>query len=378
MKTASHTTFKFSRFAAAAVLFLLLDGLCFRTGFYTRFIEPSSAAGVFKERLIEVRETKKLAKLTTPSKIQHLIAFMGDSRMSSGFSAKEFDELEQNKTGYTALNLAMPGSTPRVWFYLLEQADKNNNAFDAIVLPMPSYDFYGVHPQGDPADRPLDLRILLPMINSAQLIDLANSFHDDSVKERIWISALISAVPFQDDVCDFLMNPAQRLDRLKNRKNYAGVGDYNYQGSESSLSGFVAREHRLVSAPPNAPPGIKFDVESGLARALPAKAKDLDKAYLAFWLNRIVDKYQNSKTKIIFVRIPSDPFRVGQAETPNEVFNTLKRRPNVLMMEPNAFTAFEKPIYFHDLLHLDTKGRNEFSKALATGLLNLISQPQTL
>ena len=362
-----------SRFLAAVILFLLVDGLTFRTGFYNRYLEPNSAAGVFKEAGLEAINCLSYEKRAQPSNPRHVIAYMGDSRTSEGFSEKIFDEIAEPISNYKAVSLAMPGSTPRIWYYFLKDFDKHNNAFSAIVLPLPSYDFAAIYPYGDPADRELDLKVLLPVLTTTQLFDLAQTCNSSNLKLKIWLSAIIFSLPYQNDICDFISNPAQRLSRLKEQKTYAGSGVYNYKGNDASLEGFVVADHRLISAPPNAPPKLKEDVEAGLEiQRVSPEFKLLEKRYLKYWLNRILDKYKNSPTKIIFVRIPSDPFRIGLAEQPGELISSLISRPNVIVLDSNLFTAFEKPEYFDDFLHMDSKARIGYSYALTEKLLEVL------
>ena len=328
---------------------------------------------MFKEAGLEAINCLSYVKRAQPKNPQRLVAFMGDSRTSEGFSEKKFDEIAEPVSNYKAVSLAMPGSTPRIWYYLLNDVDKYNTAFGAVVLPLPSYDFAAINPYGDPANRELDLKVLLPVLTTEQLIDFANTCSDYNLKLRIWLSTIIFSIPYQSDICDFISNPTKRLERLKAQKMYAGAGPYYYKGNEASLEGFVVANHRLISVPPNTPPKLKSDVEAALATQVASPiSKMQEKLYLTYWLNRIVDKYRNSSTKIILVRIPSDPFRIGLAEPPNEVLNALTTHQNVIVMDPNLFTAFEKPVYFDDILHMDSKARLGYSRALSEKLLEVL------
>lgn len=91
------------RLLCAAALFVAVEGVVFRTGLYSRLLEPDSTAGILQS----VLDDEKRRAVAGP----HEVLAIGDSRM--GFQARAANEIATG-TGYRFATIAMPGSTPRV------------------------------------------------------------------------------------------------------------------------------------------------------------------------------------------------------------------------------------------------------------------------
>jgi len=104
---------------------------------------------------------------------------------------------------------------------------------------------------------------------------------------------------------------------------------------------------------------------------LPAQTGERQR-FVYYWLGRIAEMYSNSDTKILFVKIPSNPYSV-EVE-PNNIVQPLKleefgRRPNVCVAPENAFDDLQDPKFFFDTMHLNACGRQKFTEQLTNLVL---------
>jgi len=325
-----------STFLWAIVAIVLMDAALFRSGFYERLIKPNSSAGVFRYR-------RKYGLLKAKQSTT-LVAAVGDSRIGEGFSARMFDQIA-TPTRYTAVNLAVPGSTLRVWYYLLEQIDPHRNAFKLIVIPMSSYS------DGDESEdfvnRLLDLQFLLPFASPSECLDVLTTYTDQSIRLRVIAGSIFRAYALHSDIKDFLLNPPQRFAELAIGKFY---NDYKYEGRTESVSQSLTNRNSFHDC-------------------AVARQQRKNSPYKCFWLNRIVAAYKGKDTKILVIKIPTDPLLkvpkdVGD-QNENATLACLAGNKNVFASPEYLFGALNRPDYFFDDVHMNGKGRKVFSEKLS-------------
>ena len=105
------------------------DGLLFRTGQYSQYLEPDSSAGTLESTLYWLRNTK-------PAQVPEVLV-IGDSRVAEGFSALVAAAAVNQRLYFW--NFGVPGTTPRVWYYTLRDADPTRRRFAAIVFALDGY-----------------------------------------------------------------------------------------------------------------------------------------------------------------------------------------------------------------------------------------------
>src|SRR5260370_1094017 len=93
--------------------FFALDGLIFRTGFYTRILEPDSAAGTF-ERIL------KREQQAQPWYGRNLVVTLGDSRFA--YYPRVANE-QTPSTGLSFRHAGVAGTDIRAWHYMLRDLD---------------------------------------------------------------------------------------------------------------------------------------------------------------------------------------------------------------------------------------------------------------
>lgn len=87
-------------------------------------------------------------------------------------------------------NAAMPGASPRCWYYLMREIDPDRLHFSVIVVPIDNYDDEdGV---SDWADWTLDTRIVVFCLRLGDLRDYTSSFHSARSRFEAWRDAVLT------------------------------------------------------------------------------------------------------------------------------------------------------------------------------------------
>jgi hypothetical protein len=358
----SHKT-RLSPFIAALFVLFALDTLLFRSYFYERFIKFDSSAGIYRYRRTLL---SKRAKDTS-----RLISVVGDSRMAEGFSAKTFDQIAASSP-YRALNLAVPGSSLRVWYYLLSQADPTRKAFKLIVIPMCSF---SDHDEGELfSNRLLDLQFLMPYLSVNDSIECLQTYSEFEPRMDVLLATVFKLYAYRFDVRDFVLNPAGRLQDIDLCNKY---NDYSYTGHEESLRTYLDKHSHhahLNSAQESAMERLNKCVTAPIANQTGDKLR-----YNRLWMNRIIDAYHDTDTILMFVKIPAGP--VSQFHEAPKVYSNIElvsHKPNVLVAPEHMFDDLQSPDYFFDDLHLNARGRQIFSKRLSEAILQKLQYDSSL
>src|SRR5690242_13907821 len=101
----------------------------FHSGIYVSWLDPFSSTGL--ARLVVYNEEKRPVGASD-------VLIVGDSR-TQGLSPRLANSLA-SETSYNFASIAVPGSTPRVWYYLLRTIDPHRDRYAAIVFGLDDYD----------------------------------------------------------------------------------------------------------------------------------------------------------------------------------------------------------------------------------------------
>jgi hypothetical protein len=349
-------------FLFALAAFLLLDTAVFRSGWYQQILEPYSSAGMYlfqkNHALFRVNHSK------------HLIAFLGDSRMLEGFSVKDFCR-NTVKTEYVPALLDVPATSLRVWYYLLKQVDPKGSAFEAVVVPLVSYS--NVDERDDPNERALDASFLAPHLSFGESIDLLASYADDEIRARILLGCAVKMYAYRLDVQGLLFDPKQRLRNIRHWKREDELLIYNYDGRPNSLVGIV-EEHDALSKGTSTISDLALQRLNHRVHALLPPQSGRQKKYNDYWLNRLVDHYSNTGTKIIVYKIPTDPFQ-RKIPIPDDysTITRLSKQKIVAVLPENLFQDLSAPDYFWDDMHLNQAGRRVLTRRLTSAVLQVLT-----
>lgn len=337
------------------------DALLFRSGLYYRWIEPQSTAGTTRSAIRVVDQTYDQGRQN--------VLVLGNSRIGEGFSPVLADEATAG-TGLHFINAAIPGTDPRVWYYLLRQLDPRAERFAALVVPVP-YDPGGT--AAAPADYPLDVAYLAPLLRLKDFADFPSSFDDSALTQRARRAILFPAQPMRDDIAALLASPLQRRRDLR-MWQWRHVGDVlryggraealpdlaldsgtlqplDWQGREAELKPKLSGYFAALSPPPK---------PSGEARAR-------NDRYYREWLRRIAGPYSAHAIPVIVIEVPRGPFHGTHAPAPaaTGAVAELAAAGLVTVLPGGSFVDLEQPRYFFDSLHMNRAGRERFSPRLA-------------
>jgi len=323
------------------LLFLTLDAAIFRSGFYSGYLEPNSTTGQVEYHLIWLR---RAPRANVPE-----VVVVGDSRIAEGFSARTAEAAVQGKLHFT--NDGMTGSSPRVWYYFLRDADPKRDRFSRIVLALDHY--ADEDAEENLSDRPSDLNYLAVRLKPWDCYEFAHSF---------------PGTVLRPDVLSFLSNIPDRVARANDwREKGAGYVD-GYGGKDEELTGLtVDEEKREIHFPPNLKDWQINAVRSTVLPGTAAQTGSLTR-YRKLWLGRILDLYKGTGTTIVFLQIPRAPWPIPDSKVPARFLDSVAGQKGVEVLPEGTFKNLETPELFADGLHLNHKGRPIFSTMLAERL----------
>jgi hypothetical protein len=340
--------------------FLIADGAIFRLGWYNKYLEPQSSAGMVESYLFWLKHT-------LPAKVPEVMV-LGDSRIAEGFSSRDADRAAGNKIHFW--NFGMGGTSPRIWYYVLRDADPTRRRFRAIAMELDHYsdqDEFDSRP-----NRLIDLNFIIGRLRLTDCPDFAASMVSREFKEKALAGCLFKGIPLRRDAQEFLRNISDRIKRSKDWRDKGLFYTTDYLGREENLNGLSAdfAQRTLVY-----PPGIDEQRRSSIeAMVMPAVAPQTGETarYRELWLGRILDLYKDSPTRIIFFEVPRAPLPRPEDHVPAAWLQSALKRPRVAALPQNTFRDLERPDAFFDGLHLNRVGRGIFSARIAETIPPLI------
>lgn len=351
------------RLLAALLSFACLEALLFHTGLYASIIKPDSGAGWVESLL---RNELRRAK---PDRNQVLA--VGHSRMA--LLPRVANQMKA-ETGYTFATIALGGTSPRGWYYELRAVDPTARAYAAIVIPSDDYD--ELDGWEDYADRETDPYYLVNRLQLRDLLDFPWSYRDHKLQWRAVESILFKGLIYKQDFRDFLANPAARMAQVRQFRRGSGDWVYDYGGLPENLAGLtIDWDHKVARFPDRLTAPQRDLINNTLFTPLPPD-RGRQTEYFRYWFGRIVDRYRDSGTKIIFLRVPRAP--VSPPDRPPKRDSSIRQlasRPNVIVLDEHRFDELERPELFGDPLHLNGDGMQKFSRILAIEVRNHLRSP---
>jgi hypothetical protein len=350
--------------ACGFALFFLLDALLFRTNLYSSIIQPESYTGRFELTLWrDLREQTQSA---------NLVATLGDSRFSYPPSVMDGQARE---TGYTFSHAGIAGSKPRDWYYMIRDLDPASRAYRAVVIGMDDFD--DEDQDDEERERLLDLRIVINRLRLRDVFEFAGSYRTWPSRWTAFRGALLKGSVYQPDIEEFLSGPSRRMATVK----------LFHEGWPQWTHDFIPEDHNLAGLsidwnawkatyPPGANPA-EHELIDGilLRRATPQTGSQAE--YRRHWLGRIVDHYQKSATRVIFIRLPRGPVVRPEwlVKKLSSSVRELGRRENVILVDEHRFDSLERPELFKDPLHLNREGATRFAVILSAEIRQTLGPP---
>jgi hypothetical protein len=340
----------------AAITFVLLEGAIFRSGFYARYLEPSSSTGLFERNFQDEQKRKPFG----PDEV----LVVGDSRIGEGFSAK-LANAARAEHGYYFANVSVAGTTPRCWYYLLRDLDPTRMRYRAIILPVEAYEDIDIFE--DLGDRLLDLHFCIMRLRYSDSYEFASSLHTSRKRLEAFRGILFKGLVFQSDLLAFIEHPRRRLSDAATSREHSWKWRYDYVGHTEDLSGLqvdwtgnTIRFPEMLSSPE------RERIQQNLLGPIPKQDGTLAR-YRLQWYGRILDLYRNSDTRLIFLALPRGPMVPPdpRIQPLSHSIRDLARRPGVILLPEDSFALLEKGDFYFDSLHLNARGRAQFSAMLA-------------
>jgi hypothetical protein len=333
--------------------FLGAQAAVFHTGLYAYWVSPSSTTGYLETVLYHERIRPKVG----PNQVLGI----GDSRM--GLVRRTADALTP-ETGYSFGTIAVAGTTPRCWYYMLRDADPTARAYRAIVIALDSYNDDDAFE--DVADRESDLNYLAARLGWRDLAEFSGSYHDPERQRRAALGIAFKGLIFKRDFVDFLAAPRERIRTVRQSWRDSYRWFYDFRDDSPSLAGLAVNwEDRSVTLPVGAPEELFVGLRRHLIEPLPPQT-GRHSAYMKYWLGRIHDHYRGSPTRLIFLRLPRAPWIRPDLppENPHASVRLLAREKNVTLLPEHLFDELERPEFFKDEVHLTQAGAERFTVIL--------------
>jgi 8-oxo-dGTP pyrophosphatase MutT (NUDIX family) len=343
----------FLRLLCAAAAFAVAEGVVFRTGLYSRLLEPDSTAGLLQS----VLDDEKRRVVAGPREVLAI----GDSRM--GMRARAANELEP-ETGYRFATIAMPGSTPRVWYYMLRDVDPTGRRYAAILIGVDEYDD---EDYADLSNREMDIRYVTPLLGWADVFPFAASFPEWRTRWEAARAAVFKGYAYRADVQDFLAHHKFRMKKIAVMRREAAAWRYNQAWDAGDVTGLsVDWKNWTIHFPEGSTESQKRILTEVLMRET-VEQTGLRGKYLRQWYGRIVEHYRGSRTKIVFLRLPRGPVvrPILVARKTAVARELAASNSQVRLIGEHAFDSLEQPRFFGDPMHLNQAGSQEFSRMAA-------------
>jgi hypothetical protein len=349
----------FRVFIAAAAVFIFLEGLIFRTGFYARVIEPSSSTGSLESTLNQELSRHPLG----PDEV--LVS--GDSRIGEGFSPKVVNDAYARGDYYFA-SAGIAGATPRCQYYFLRDADPTHRRYRAVVLAVDSYD--DVDYGEDLADRVSDLHYCIFRLRYRDAFEFASSFTTGRRRFEAFRGSLLKGLTLQEDLLAFFEHRRKRLSEVAAWREHGSEWVYSYGGHDSDVDGItVDWKEKTIQFPDKVPMAVRNSISNDLFGPAPSQDGGMGR-YRRLWYGRILDLYRNSDTKLIFLALPRGPVvpPVPRVQPLSHSIRDLGREHHVILLPDHLFDPLEQGRFFFDSQHLNAQGRAQFSRMLANAI----------
>ena len=338
-----------------------LDALVFRSGLYTSILEPDSSTGLFE--LILRREQQAQHQYG-----RNLIATLGDSRFA--YYPRVANE-QSAATGLFFRQAGVAGTDARAWYYMLRDLDPTRDRYRAVVFGVDDYDDEdGAYDIGDDL---ATLHYVEARLRLSDIIPFSLSFEDPKARWQAFRGSLLKGTVFQRDVLAFLSHPRKRLaDIALNARGYE-QWTYDFVDTDRSVAGLKIDWNTFTATVPPGNDALRDELTRFvLYRPYPQTGRHA--AFRRKWFGRLVDRYQGTGTKVVFVRLPRGPIPRPDnlVHKKSSSIREFAARPGVLLLDEHAFDSLEKPELFKDAFHLNNAGCSQLSVRLAQEIARLL------
>lgn len=333
---------------------ICVDAIVFHSGLYVSILAPASYAG-------RIAETTRVEKERAPSGLNEVLV-LGDSRIAEGFSASLANELG-SPTGLKFVSLAEPAASANTWYYMVREVDPTARRYWAIVIP------YGLGYEPNSADL-LRISMTGPLLRYSDGFHFASGFQRWSGRFRAFTACILRGSAYQDDIVALLEHPIERIRSLQKERTAMHSREV-YEGRNYDLVGTTYdAATRQVGFAPKLTEAQRLAFRKSLIQPTQSDTEYSIKLQRE-WIPRIMDRYSNSSTAIVLTPVPRGPFveLPGFSGGYDSVLPSSIINRTTFSLPERTFDFLEKPEYYFDAFHLNTKGRRRFTETLVSELM---------
>jgi hypothetical protein len=343
----------------AIVVFFVLDTAVFRTGWYASILEPNSTAG-FLQSSLWVEQHR-------PAAGSNEVLAIGDSRIPLKPSAAN-----AAGTAYRFFTIAVPGTTPRCWYYMLRTADPGANRYAAIVIPFDTYDDRNWE---DLRVRESDMRYLAPLVGFPDLFDFASSYPEWPLRGQAAATVLFKGFIYREDLQDLLVRHKARLGVVRDLQRRPSGWRYDAPWETQNLAGMsIDWNSRTLNLPQYLSDQKRKEIHDILLADQPPPTLEFA-GYRRQWFGEIIRHYRGSRTRLLFVRLARGPVvRPGLITDSTSSIREIAARGEAVLLSEHLFDELERPELFGDALHMNQQGAVEFSGILAREVAKVLGR----
>lgn len=342
--------------ASIAGLWWGVEALLYRSGLYYHLAEPDSNTGAVVNALLLVEREFR------PDRRNVLV--FGDSRVGEGVWAQW---VEAEAGDFNVVNLAVPGSTPRTWYYLLREILRRGYRPHAIAIGT----VYMSRPVGASADWPLDPAHAAPLLGLGDARAFEQSFASPTMRERARHAVWFPALAMRQDTLAALRAPLERWHKLRKYRPalLAAIPVHGGNGGRMPAVSFDAAG--TVRDWAGADAGQRAQVE-GLQHDFrtppPADLVAGDRDFRAHWFARIATLATQHDALLLVFPLPRGPYAELLPAPQALDIGDAMQAPGLRALPAEFSSALESPEFFFDRLHLNAAGRQRLSAALGREL----------
>jgi hypothetical protein len=228
---------------------------------------------------------------------------------------------------------------------------------------------YGIGYEPSTAD-PLRISMAAPLLRYGDCFNFASAFQRWSGRFRAFTACILRGSAYQGDVADLLEHPTARIksvqqeaERLHSRAIYKGR-DYDLVGtSYDPTTGQVTFAPKLTEAQ-------RAAVRKSLIQPSQSDTEYSLKLQRE-WIPRILNRYSKSSTAIVLTPVPRGPFAElpGFSRAYHSILPGSVIQRTTFSVPEQTFEFLEKPEYYFDAFHLNSKGRQRFTETLVSELV---------
>jgi hypothetical protein len=212
-----------------------------------------------------------------------------------------------------------------------------------------------------------------PLLRYGDGFDFASSFQSWSARFRAFTACILRGSAYQGDVPDLLEHPLERIrslqqesQRVRSRMAYQGRDDNLIGASYDPTAGELTFSPKFSETQREAIRKTMIHPSQSEAQFSIKLQRD--------WIPRIVNRYSNSPTRIVLTPVPRGPFRELPSFSMPQHKGVAPGRP-VCWIPERTFHFLEKPDYYFDLFHLNTKGREKFTESMVAEIIDKLQSP---